>query len=102
MASRQRAVTVATRSTSMIWAVSIKANANAMEAEANAVEAAENAVVAAMKANAQSDAKTTTNDPISAITLDRVTLALGGRPVLQDVSLSVRPSEFVGVLGPNG
>ena len=43
-------------------------------------------------------------DPIvvSAIALDRLTLALGGRPILQDVSLSIRPAEFVGVLGPNG
>ncbi len=39
---------------------------------------------------------------VNAITVDRVTLALGGRPVLQDVSLSIRSAEFVGVLGPNG
>src|ERR1017187_2302821 len=39
---------------------------------------------------------------VNAITVDRVTLALGGRPVLQNVSLSIRSAEFVGVLGPNG
>ncbi len=39
---------------------------------------------------------------VSAITVDRVTLALGGRPILRDISISIRPAEFVGVLGPNG
>ena len=38
----------------------------------------------------------------SAVELDHVTLQLGHRAVLRDVSLSVRPGEFIGVLGPNG
>ena len=38
----------------------------------------------------------------SAVELDDVTLQLGRRAVLRDVSLSVRPGEFIGVLGPNG
>ncbi|ALX43581.1 ABC transporter ATP-binding protein [Burkholderia humptydooensis] len=37
-----------------------------------------------------------------ALELDRVTLALGGRTILRDVSFAVEPGEFVGVLGPNG
>ena len=37
-----------------------------------------------------------------AIELRDVRLALGGRTVLADVSLSIGASEFVGVLGPNG
>lgn len=40
------------------------------------------------------------NDP--AIELDRVTLELGGRPILNDVSFAIGSGEFVGVLGPNG
>lgn len=36
------------------------------------------------------------------VLLDGVTLAQGGRTVLADVSLSIRPCEFVGVLGANG
>ena len=36
------------------------------------------------------------------IELDHVTLAVGGRDVLADVSLSVQHGEFIGVLGPNG
>ncbi len=36
------------------------------------------------------------------IELDHVTLAVGGRDVLADVSLAIRPGEFIGVLGPNG
>ena len=38
----------------------------------------------------------------STVELDHVTLQLGHRAVLRDVSLSVRPGEFIGVLGPNG
>jgi len=38
----------------------------------------------------------------SAVELDHVTLQLGHRAVLRDVSLSVRLGEFIGVLGPNG
>ena len=37
-----------------------------------------------------------------AIELDRVTLARAGRIVLADVSLAIRPGEFIGVFGPNG
>jgi zinc/manganese transport system ATP-binding protein len=39
---------------------------------------------------------------LSAIQLDRVTLAIGGRTVLKDVSLAVAAGEFIGILGPNG
>ena len=39
---------------------------------------------------------------VSAIRLDDVTLALGGRAILRDVTLAIGGSEFVGVLGPNG
>jgi zinc/manganese transport system ATP-binding protein len=38
----------------------------------------------------------------TAIQFDRVTLALGGRTVLEDISLAVNEGEFVGVLGANG
>jgi zinc/manganese transport system ATP-binding protein len=37
-----------------------------------------------------------------AIELDRVTIARGGRTVLSDVSLAIRPGEFIGVFGSNG
>ena len=40
--------------------------------------------------------------PDGAARLDRVTIARGGRRVLNDVSLCVAPGEFVGMLGPNG
>ncbi len=36
------------------------------------------------------------------VELDRVTLELGGRTVLEDVSLSIGAGEFIGVLGANG
>jgi zinc/manganese transport system ATP-binding protein len=39
---------------------------------------------------------------LSAITLDRVTLAIGGRTILSEVSLDIAEGEFIGVLGPNG
>ena len=39
---------------------------------------------------------------VNAIEVAALTLTLGGRAVLQDVSLSIRGAEFVGVLGPNG
>jgi zinc/manganese transport system ATP-binding protein len=39
---------------------------------------------------------------VNAVEVDGLTLALGGRPVLRDVSLTIRATEFVGVLGPNG
>ena len=38
----------------------------------------------------------------AALAFDRVSLALGGRRVLADVSLAIAAGEFVGVLGPNG
>lgn len=37
-----------------------------------------------------------------AISLDRVTLSVGGKAVLRDISLAVEDGEFVGVLGANG
>jgi zinc/manganese transport system ATP-binding protein len=37
-----------------------------------------------------------------AIDLDRVTLSLGGRPILKEISLAIAAGEFIGVLGPNG
>jgi zinc/manganese transport system ATP-binding protein len=36
------------------------------------------------------------------IELDRVTIAMGPRRVLEDISFAIRSGEFVGVLGPNG
>jgi len=39
---------------------------------------------------------------VTAVVLDKVTLALGGRPILDAVSIAVREGEFVAVLGPNG
>ena len=39
---------------------------------------------------------------MSAIVLDGVTLRLGGRIVLERISLEIADGEFVGVLGPNG
>ncbi len=41
-------------------------------------------------------------DKMTAVELDRVTLRLGARTVLSDVSFAIRPGEFIGVLGPNG
>jgi zinc/manganese transport system ATP-binding protein len=38
----------------------------------------------------------------NAIELDRVTLARGGRVVLDSVSAGIRAGEFIGVFGPNG
>ncbi len=37
-----------------------------------------------------------------AVTLDRVTLSVGDRAVLEDINLAVGEGEFVGVLGANG
>ncbi len=34
--------------------------------------------------------------------LDGVTVRLGGREILRDVSLAIRPGEFTGLIGPNG
>jgi zinc/manganese transport system ATP-binding protein len=39
---------------------------------------------------------------MSVIALDHVTLGIGGRTVLRDVSCAIEPGEFIGVLGPNG
>lgn len=36
------------------------------------------------------------------IFLDQVSVRLGGMPILQDVSLSIDPGEFIVILGPNG
>ncbi|MBC8640265.1 ATP-binding cassette domain-containing protein [Caballeronia sp. EK] len=40
--------------------------------------------------------------PQAALEVDRVTLALGGREILNDTSFTIRNGEFIGVLGPNG
>lgn len=39
---------------------------------------------------------------MSAITLDGVSIALGGKRLLADIDLTINEGEFVGVLGPNG
>jgi len=39
---------------------------------------------------------------VSAVALEHVTLQLGGRAVLSDVSFEIQAGEFIGVLGPNG
>ena len=39
---------------------------------------------------------------MSVVTLDHVTLRLGNRAVLSDVSFGIEAGEFIGVLGPNG
>jgi len=39
---------------------------------------------------------------VSIITVDHVTLRVGGRTVLADVSFKIEAGEFIGVLGPNG
>jgi iron complex transport system ATP-binding protein len=39
---------------------------------------------------------------VSALDLTRVTVSLGGREVVRDVSLSVADGEWVGLIGPNG
>ena len=36
------------------------------------------------------------------LTLERVALILGGRPLVRDVSLNLEPGEVIGLLGPNG
>ena len=40
--------------------------------------------------------------PTPAVELQNVTLQLGRRAVLRDVSFVIEPGEFIGVLGPNG
>ncbi len=39
---------------------------------------------------------------LNAITIDNVTLAIGDRTILSDISLAIAEGAFVGVLGPNG
>ena len=39
---------------------------------------------------------------MNAVEFDHVTLRLGHRTVLDDVSFAIKPGEFIGVLGPNG
>jgi zinc/manganese transport system ATP-binding protein len=39
---------------------------------------------------------------VPVIELEQVTIALGGRSILREVSLSIGNGEFIGVLGPNG
>jgi zinc/manganese transport system ATP-binding protein len=39
---------------------------------------------------------------VNVVELDRVTLKVGGRTVLDDASFAIKPGEFIGVLGPNG
>ena len=36
------------------------------------------------------------------LTLDHVSVRLGGREILQDVSFGIRPGQFTGLIGPNG
>src|ERR1043165_5402852 len=38
----------------------------------------------------------------TAVALNGVTIALGGKTILADVSVTIAPGEFIGVLGPNG
>lgn len=40
------------------------------------------------------------NSPI--ISLNNVTIQLGGRTILADLSFNIAPGEFIGILGPNG
>jgi len=39
---------------------------------------------------------------MNVVELDRATISIGGRNVLSDVSFTIQPGEFIGVLGPNG
>jgi len=39
---------------------------------------------------------------VTAISIDTVTLTIGGRRILSDVTLAIADGEFVGMLGPNG
>ena len=39
---------------------------------------------------------------MTAIAFDRVTLSIGGRAILKEVTLAVEEGEFIGLLGPNG
>src|SRR6516164_1483343 len=45
----------------------------------------------------------TTSDPVPALSgCEDIHIRLGGRPILEGVSVSIRPSEILGVVGPNG
>jgi zinc/manganese transport system ATP-binding protein len=39
---------------------------------------------------------------MTAVSLDRVTLSIGGRRILSEVSFQIEDGEFIGMLGPNG
>jgi zinc/manganese transport system ATP-binding protein len=39
---------------------------------------------------------------MNVIEIERAAIEVGGRPVLEDISLGIGGSEFIGVLGPNG
>ncbi|MDT0184412.1 ABC transporter ATP-binding protein [Microbacterium sp. ARD31] len=44
----------------------------------------------------------TPTDPAHPVVLDRVSVSIGGRPILRDVDLTVRSGDVVTLLGPNG
>jgi zinc/manganese transport system ATP-binding protein len=48
------------------------------------------------------DTAVSTASAAPAVALDHVTVRIGQRPILSDVSLTIRQGEFVAVLGPNG
>jgi zinc/manganese transport system ATP-binding protein len=39
---------------------------------------------------------------VTAVSLDNVTLTIGGHRILSDATLAIRDGEFIGMLGPNG
>lgn len=41
-------------------------------------------------------------DAQAVVVLDGVGLSIGGARILQDVSMEIRPGEFIGLIGPNG
>lgn len=45
---------------------------------------------------------TTSSSPVHPVELDGVSVAIGGRPILRDVDLTVRTGDTVTLLGPNG
>ena len=42
------------------------------------------------------------SSPVAALVVDRLSVTLGGRPVLDELSLSAAPGRLTAVLGPNG
>ncbi|MGZ4172477.1 MAG: metal ABC transporter ATP-binding protein [Solirubrobacteraceae bacterium] len=48
------------------------------------------------------DTTVSSSSAAAAVALDGVTVRLGGREILADVSITIRQGEFVAVLGPNG